>query len=101
MKHHGAGLLRHVGDADWVERFTRDFRSVALEADERAMLEYVAALTESPPRATRESIEELRELGFSDEAILEINQVAGFFCWINRTIEGLGAIFLHKHLFWL
>ena len=55
------------------------------------MLAYVEALTVSPPQPRLEHIERLRELGFEDQAIFEINQIAGFFAWVNRTVQGLGV----------
>ncbi|RMD88991.1 MAG: alkylhydroperoxidase, partial [Alphaproteobacteria bacterium] len=33
----------------------------------------------------------LREAGFSDGEILEINQVAAYFAYANRTVLGLGV----------
>lgn len=55
------------------------------------MLEYVEVLTRTPARVVRSHIEALRGSGFSDVAILEINQITGFFAWCNRTIDGLGV----------
>ncbi len=89
--HHGAGLLRQVRDEGWVERFKTDWRSVELEAADAAMLDYVEALTASPPRPTLAQVESLHEAGFKDQAIFEINQIAGFFAWVNRTVQGLGV----------
>ena len=33
----------------------------------------------------------MRDCGFGDKAILEINQITGFFAWCNRTVDGLGV----------
>ena len=33
----------------------------------------------------------LRDVGFSDKAILEINLIVGFFAWCNRLVDGLGV----------
>ena len=33
----------------------------------------------------------MRAAGFSDQAIFEANQIAGFFAWVNRTVDGLGV----------
>jgi uncharacterized peroxidase-related enzyme len=80
-----------VGDPGWVAGFQEDYRSVELSSADRAMLDYSAELSRSPPKAGRERIERLRAEGFSDRAILDINQITGFFAWCNRTIEGLGV----------
>jgi len=55
------------------------------------MLDYVAKLTESPAKIVQDDIVRMRDTGFSDEAILEINQITGFFAWCNRTVDGLGV----------
>lgn len=55
------------------------------------MLDYVAVLTETPAKTTEQNIVALRDVGFNDEAILEINQIAGFFAYCNRTVDGLGV----------
>jgi alkylhydroperoxidase/carboxymuconolactone decarboxylase family protein YurZ len=36
-------------------------------------------------------IEAAKSLGASDGEILEVNQVCAYFCYSNRTINGLGV----------
>ena len=91
MRHHGEGLLREAQDQKWVEGFKHDYRTVELETAERRMLDYVALVTRTPSAVCERDIEELRAAGFSDEGIVEINQIAGFFAWCNRTVSGLGV----------
>ncbi len=55
------------------------------------MLDYVAKLTESPSKVEHQDILDLRSAGYSDRAILDINQITGFFAWCNRTVDGLGV----------
>ncbi len=38
-----------------------------------------------------ENIDLLRKKGFTDGEILEINQVASYFNYVNRTVVGLGV----------
>ena len=33
----------------------------------------------------------LREAGFDDRAILDINQIVGYFAYVNRVADGLGV----------
>ena len=80
-----------MGDRDWVEAFKVDYRSVELAPEERAMLDYVAKLTRAPASIERSDVEALRVAGFEDRAILDINQITGFFAWCNRTVDGLGV----------
>ena len=91
MRHHGEGLLREAKDREWVEGLKRDYRSVSLESAERRMLDYVDLVTRAPGAVQEADVERLRTAGFGDKAILEINQIAGFFAWCNRTVSGLGV----------
>ena len=45
----------------------------------------------SPAALTEDSVIQLRSTGFSDGEILEINQVAAYFNYANRTVLGLGC----------
>ena len=69
----------------------QDYRNAELNPADRAMLDYVARLTLTPSKIAEEDVTRLHEVGFGDKAILEINQIAGFFAWCNRTVDGLGV----------
>jgi len=60
------------------------------EAD-RAMLDYAVKLTRQPWTMVRDDVESLRQAGFEDRAILDINQVTGYFAYVNRLADGLGV----------
>ncbi len=69
----------------------QDYRLAPMSPADRAMLDYVALLTRTPAAVVEEDIVQLRTAGFQDKAILEINQITGFFAWCNRTVDGLGV----------
>jgi uncharacterized peroxidase-related enzyme len=69
----------------------QDYRQARLSEADRAMLDYVATLTLTPAGVVAEDISRLRQVGFADKAILEINQITGFFAWSTRTVDGLGV----------
>jgi len=60
-------------------------------SSEISALAYVRKLTLFPGEITPEDIELLRHSGLSDGQILEINQVASYFAYANRTVSGLGV----------
>ena len=68
-----------------------DFRSAALSPADRAMCEYVEKLTLKPWEMVEADVIALREAGFSDSAILDINQVTGYYAYVNRLADGLGV----------
>jgi alkylhydroperoxidase family enzyme len=55
------------------------------------MLAYSEALTLDPAGMAREDVVALREAGFSDRDILDINQIVGYFAYVNRLADGLGV----------
>jgi alkylhydroperoxidase family enzyme len=58
---------------------------------ERVMLEYVVKLTRDATTIARDDHEQLRSVGFSDQAILEITLIASWFNYINRVADALGV----------
>jgi alkylhydroperoxidase family enzyme len=55
------------------------------------MLDYVEKLTLRPWDIVRDDVAKLRAAGFSDAAILDINQVTGYYAFVNRLADGLGV----------
>jgi len=55
------------------------------------MLGYAVKLTRTPWEMTRRDVEALRRAGFSDAAILDVNQVTGYYAFVNRLADGLGV----------
>ena len=56
-----------------------------------AMLDYAVKLTKTPWETEQEDVEKLQEEGFSDAAILDINQITGYYNFVNRLVDGLGV----------
>ena len=55
------------------------------------MLIYAEKLTVEPWNMVETDISHLRDAGFSDRDILDINQVASYYAYVNRTADGLGV----------
>ncbi len=73
-----------------VEKLTTDWRDAALSDADRQMLDYTEKLTLEPWAMNESDVVTLRDQGFSDSAILDINQVTGYFAFANRLADGLG-----------
>ena len=58
---------------------------------ECAGLAYARKLTHTPGQIEAADISGLRDAGFNDGEILELNQVAAYFAYANRTVSGLGV----------
>ncbi len=68
-----------------------DYQAADLSPADRAMLDYAVKLTHSPWDMAAADVHALREVGFSDAAILDINQVTGYYAYVNRLADGLGV----------
>ena len=94
FEHHLAGMARLLDDPERAAAIRKAFENGDLSASfdnkETAGLEYVARLTQTPFDLAEADIERLRTAGFDDGEILEINQVAAYFSYANRTALGLG-----------
>jgi uncharacterized peroxidase-related enzyme len=96
VEHHFAGMKRLLGDDARAEALLRAFhdRNIAgapLSDREKAAMGYAELLTRNPAWVTEAMIEGLRDEGLDDGEILEINQVAAYFNYANRTVLGLGC----------
>lgn len=95
IEHHYSGLLRLLKDDDRGASIRSALEAndpaAAFDGRELAGLGYVEKLTLAPAGLRREHIGELRDAGFDDGEILEINQVAAYFAYANRMVLGLGV----------
>ncbi|SVB22858.1 uncharacterized protein METZ01_LOCUS175712 [marine metagenome] len=78
-------------DETLVNQLKTDYTNADLTPPQRAMLDYAVKLTESPTRMEAADLKLLREAGFDDKAILDINQIVAYFAYVNRVADGLGV----------
>ncbi len=55
------------------------------------MLEYAMKLTLEPWNMAKGDVEKLQQHEFPDTEILDINQITGYFAFVNRLADGLGV----------
>jgi uncharacterized peroxidase-related enzyme len=58
---------------------------------DREMLDYAMKLSVTPSSVTLDDVEQLRQVGFGDSAVLDICQVTAYFNYVNRLADGLGV----------
>ena len=96
VDHHYAGLRRLLCD----DAKSAGIMSAAIAGNidlapltdgEKAAVRYAIILTRDPGKVDQSQIKLLRDAGLSDGEILEINQVAAYFAYANRTVLGLGV----------
>ncbi len=91
MESHAEFLRRISLDEELAAALRRDYTQAPLSAADRAMLDYAAQLTRQAWQVTRADLDRLRQAGFDDRAILQINLIASWFNYINRVADGLGV----------
>src|SRR5439155_1521190 len=69
---HSAALRKLTGDAILVEQLQTNHAYAKVEPKERAMLDFTVKLTEQSHRCTEADVEALREVGWTDEDIMDI-----------------------------
>lgn len=95
-KHHAAGMKRLLAkDPEkyeaCVEQLHRDHPAEPFTEAEQAALEYARKLTLAPGFVEDCDLQPMREAGYGDGEIFEVNQVASYFAYANRTVTGLGV----------
>lgn len=95
VEHHFTGFRRLLGDDDKAAaiRGALEAGVPEREVDARtaAALRYAEKLARTPGAMAEADILALRDAGYDDGEILEINQVAAYFAYANRTVLGLGV----------
>lgn len=96
VEHHYAGLKKLLSDEERSGAIrsaidSRSFSSAPLSNKEKLAMAYAEVLTLAPSTLTEAHIIGLREAGYEDGEILEINQVSSYFSYANRTVLGLGC----------
>ncbi|MEP4035735.1 peroxidase-related enzyme [Pseudophaeobacter sp.] len=96
VDHHFSGLKRLLSDDARANALrsaieARNIADAPLDAGQKLAMDYARQLTRDPGGMTQGIVIELREQGYSDGEILEINQVTAYFNYANRTVLGLGC----------
>lgn len=94
IEHHYVGMQRLLNDDERSAKIRsaleQDDPAQAFEGGELAALRYAGKLTRIPTEISPQDISALRQAGLDDGEILEVNQVAAYFGYANRTVLGLG-----------
>jgi len=94
VTHHLAGLRRLLADDTKTDAFMAAVKNNSIEgffANRFDIgIQYAEKLTRRHHEITEDDIIVLRDVGFSDGEILEINQVTSYFNYVNRSVVGLG-----------
>jgi len=96
VEHHFAGLQRLLGDnarsASMRTALEAGTPADAFDAQQVTALAYAGTLTLTvqDPSNLQTKLQAMRDAGYDDGRILEVNQVVAYFNYANRTVLGLG-----------
>ena len=68
-----------------------DYRTASIRVEMKQLLSFAEKVARDAAQVTPVDISALRSAGFSDRAILDAAHVAGFFCYMNRVVQAVGA----------
>jgi uncharacterized peroxidase-related enzyme len=74
-----------------IQALREDYTKAPITEQERVMVDYVVKLTKDATKVSPLDHERLREVGFDDQAILQITLIASWFNYINRVADSLGV----------
>ena len=87
---HSAALRKLTKDPALADAVAADHSTAPLEPRVRAMLDYAVKLTLRPTEMSEADVAALRDVGWSDEDVMDVAEVTGLFNMSNRMASGLG-----------
>ena len=96
VQHHFSGMKQLLrddprADAILVAVNALDIEASPLDAAQHQAMRYAQKLTQDTANMAQTDVQALRDVGYSDGEVLEINQVSAYFGYANRTVLGLGC----------
>jgi uncharacterized peroxidase-related enzyme len=78
-------------DEDQADQLVTDWRGARITDRQRAILAYADKLTRNPGEMERGDVDKLVAAGLSERDVLDVNQIIGYFAYVNRLADGLGV----------
>ena len=92
---HGEALRKVVLEADnstsFAAQVADDWRSLDLPEKEQSMLAYVEKITLTATSITKDHLDGMRSVGWTDREILDIALVSAYYCFRCRMADSLGV----------
>jgi uncharacterized peroxidase-related enzyme len=93
VAHHKEALLFYWKDEERVGRVAGRFDTSDLTATDAALCHLARNLTLRPSDSSEAVVEQLRQAGLDDRAILDAVQVIAYFNFVNRMVLALGVTY--------
>lgn len=93
VNHHAEALRRYLKDEETISLLMSADGLETLEPRLSNIVRHAEKLTTAPAAMTEIDLGELRAVGLSDDDILNITLIVGYFNFVNRIALGLGVYF--------
>ncbi|PCI72787.1 MAG: alkylhydroperoxidase [Gammaproteobacteria bacterium] len=95
VEHHYQGFKRLINDDVLAEKTLSSMENSTLDdvynQQQITLFNYAKKLTLEPQKMCKNDVRLMKEAGYDDGEILEVNQVIAYFNYANRTVLGLGV----------
>jgi uncharacterized peroxidase-related enzyme len=98
VNHHAEALRRYIKDEEIVSLLMSADGLETLEPRLSNIVRHAEKLTTAPGAMTESDLGELRAEGLSDQDILDITLIVGYFNFVNRIALGLGVVYNDEEL---
>jgi uncharacterized peroxidase-related enzyme len=91
MLAHGGVLRERFYEQDEVRAIATDHRAAGLDATDVAVMDLAEKVAADATAITQADVDRLRELGLSDEDVIDVVLAAARRCFFSKTLDALGV----------
>jgi uncharacterized peroxidase-related enzyme len=91
MLAHGSVLRDRFYDPDEVRAIATDHHAAGLDAADVAVMDLAEKVADDATAVTQADVDRLRELGLSDEEVIDVVLAAALRCFFSKTLDALGV----------
>ena len=98
INHHKEALLHYWKDLEKINYILEKNDFSDLSEKQKRLVEFTLKLTKTPYNNSESDIKELKNIGYTDEEILEITLIVSYFNFVNRIALGLGIDYTDEEM---
>ncbi|MCG9127961.1 hypothetical protein JT359_10220 [Candidatus Poribacteria bacterium] len=84
-------MREQLTDNNLVDEILADFQSAEIDDTTKAILKFAVKVTEAAYSIRPTDLNDLRNLGLTDETLFAIVEIVGFFSYVNRMADAFGV----------
>jgi uncharacterized peroxidase-related enzyme len=88
---HGVGLMKHFYDAETVLHLASDRENAGVDEVDVAVMRFAEKVVDDASQITQADVDRLRDLGLSDEDVINVALAAAARCFFSKVLDAVGA----------